>query len=168
MKYQRTLSDGAVTLIPLSGSTSDLRFLLRLRNLPEVRRWLFYSGHIPYASHLEWYLKHYLPDPLDLMWMIWWNGNKVGAVALYNITPYCAEFGRLMIDPKARGNKIAQRTSALVRDYAFELLHLDYLYGSCKADNAHILHVDKLTGFQVISEEDGIIYMELHRNAKAN
>jgi RimJ/RimL family protein N-acetyltransferase len=165
MKRTDFLADENIVLEPLSGATEDLRFILNLRNRPEVRRWMFYNGFIPYHSHLDWYLNHYLPDPLDLMWIIHWNGRMAGAVALYNITPECAEFGRLMIHPAFRGNKIAQRTSILVRDYAFEVLNLEYIYGSCKADNTHILHVDKLTGFQVISEEDGVIYMELRRDA---
>lgn len=159
------LADENIVLMPLSGEKEDLRYILNLRNRPEVRRWMFYSGPIPYESHLEWYLKHYLPDPMDLMWIIYFNGRKAGAVALYNITPTCGEFGRLMIHPAFRGNKIAQRTSVLVRDYAFEVLNLEYIYGSAKADNTHILHVDKLTGFQVVKEEDGIVYMELHRDA---
>lgn len=166
MRRQPYLHDNDLTLSPFTGSPDELNYIRVLRNQPEVRRWLFDDQEISPQQQLRWYLQKYMDNEADLMWLLILDDKvRVGTAALYNITETCAEFGRLMIDPQFRGRKFAQRASALVRDYAFDVLNLEYIYGSAKADNTHILHVDKLTGFQVIKEEDGIVYMELHRDA---
>lgn len=157
------LRDGDLSLVPMDARHSEL--VRRWRN--ENSQWFFDSHFIEADEQLFWVQFRYLPDPSDNMWIIHLQGQPVGTAALTDIDleHKSCQWARMIVgEPSARGQKVAMRTTVLVRDYALDILKMERIYGSLFASNEVMLHVNVSAGYKIVREHDGIVDVELLRS----
>jgi RimJ/RimL family protein N-acetyltransferase len=78
----------------------------------------------------------------------------VGMVSLtVDIKGTAAEYGRLFIDQDYRGKAYAEEAEHMIISYAFDILGLDYIWGTVLSANEAILALHQKTGFQIKGED---------------
>lgn len=158
------LTEGSATLRSLSAG--DLPLTLAWRNHPASRRWFHSSNEIALADHIAWF-ERYLERDDDTVFVLTIDGVPAAQVSLYDIADGSAEFGRLLVDPDARGRGAGRLACRLCLRVADEVLRLDDLRLEVKADNASAIRIYLELGF-VASDDgeshEGSILMRRRRN----
>ena len=90
---------------------TDLSFTLKWRN--ESRRAFFDMDEITMKEHREWFRKHECKDS-EHVFLIEYDGEPVGQMAIYDIVGTDAEFGRLVLDKDHQHCGIAHRAVRLL------------------------------------------------------
>lgn len=156
------LRDRYIDLRPLA--PEHLERLRVWRNA--AREWFFDSRFISAEQQQHWYHKVYLNDPGDYLWIAHLHGRPFGTGSLTHVDLKArqGEWARLIVgEDWARGQGLACRIAALVRDYGLDVLRLNRIYGSLWAHNEITLHIDMQAGYMPVREHDGIIDVELKR-----
>jgi RimJ/RimL family protein N-acetyltransferase len=136
--------DGDATLRMLT--RSDLALTLAWRNHPSSRIWFHSTDEISFAGHRSWF-ERYLDRDDDHVFILERAQQAVAQVALYDIRDDSAEFGRLLVDPGARGRGHALRATLLCLRAA-DALRIRRLHLEVKADNAAAIRVYEHAGFR--------------------
>ena len=132
---QHTLYEtcGAVTLCPLK--EEDIEFVRILRNTTKDS--FLYSQEVSSFEQQKWYAQ-YLRTPGDYMFVVCFQGRRVGAAAIYQVDTEkkTAEFGRLMIDREAAGvGGLGVKTTQAVCKIALEQLGIHTVVLEVYEDN---------------------------------
>lgn len=146
------LVDGDTTIRPLE--RDDLPLTLAWRNHPESRAWFHSSDLIAPRQHEEWF-GTYQDRPDDLVFIVEISQEPVAQVALYDIADGTAEFGRLLVDPDARGRGISHIATGLCLRVADEVLMLDEVHLEVKRDNSRAIVAYERAGFVADDETVG-------------
>ena len=137
---------GRIGLRPIT--KDDTTFVVRLRNSPEVVRWLFSDEPVTVESH-ERFLDRlpandrlYIAQRLD-------DEIPVGMVGLVNIDRrnQRAEFGRFAVDPNMRRKGYAREMLLLTLLHGFEDLGLHRLWLEVLNHNEAASHLYQWSGF---------------------
>lgn len=162
-----TLEDGAASLRGLE--ERDLRLTLRWRNNPASRRWFHDDREIAWEDHVGWFHR-YLDRDGDYVFILEVGGSPVAQVSIYDIEDSSGEFGRLLVDPDARGQGAGSRATRLCLRVSDDLLALDELRLEVKADNAAAIRIYNTLGFQVdagVQAPEGSVRMTRKRYGHA-
>ncbi|MFC3799808.1 GNAT family N-acetyltransferase [Cohnella sp. GCM10012308] len=121
MDHLYKIQDHNLTIEPIRHS--DLEIMRIWRNSEWARFYFLNSTEISSEQQEKWYLS-YLNKENDYMFMIIWEGQKVGVVALYNhdLQNKTIEFGRLLLVPEMRGKGIAKKVVFLLTDLSLNEL----------------------------------------------
>ncbi|MBX3193959.1 MAG: GNAT family N-acetyltransferase [Microbacteriaceae bacterium] len=149
----------SASLAPVAGDRGVLRMLgeadlpltLAWRNHPDSREWFHSSAVIAPEQHEAWY-RGYLERDDDYVFVMEADGRPVAQAALYDIGSGSAEFGRLLVDPAARGAGHSHRVIALVLRVADEVMGLDELRLEVKTANARAIGAYERAGFSTVDE----------------
>jgi aminoglycoside 6'-N-acetyltransferase len=123
----------------------DLDLTRAWRNDPDSRAWFHDGAAIEPEGHLAWF-RAYLTRDDDYVFMVEIAGRPVAQVSLYDIRESSAEFGRLLVDPGARGGGLSHRVVALTLQAA-ERLGVDHLHLEVKKDNVRAIRAYEKAGF---------------------
>ena len=126
---------------------ADLERTLAWRNHPDSRDWFHSTGEIAPGQHRAWF-ERYLERDDDYVFILEVGGRPVAQAALYGIADGGAEFGRLVVDPAARGEGHSHRAIALCLRAAREL-GLARVHLEVKPGNARAIAAYKRAGFEV-------------------
>lgn len=140
------LTEGAVALRMLG--RDDLATTLAWRNDPGSRTWFHSDDVIAWESHVAWF-EGYLGRDGDHVFILEDEGRPAAQVSLYRVTDGSAEFGRLLVDPDARGKGYGNLASRLCLQVADERLGLDRVHLEVKRDNAAAIKIYEGLGFVV-------------------
>jgi RimJ/RimL family protein N-acetyltransferase len=144
--------DGDATLRMLT--TGDLPATMAWRNHPESRGWFHSTGEISAERHAEWF-RRYLERDDDYVLILEIAGVPVAQVAVYDVSDGAAEFGRLLVDPAARGRGISHRAIALCLRFATDVLGVREIYLEVKRDNVRAIRAYEAAGFRVDESREG-------------
>lgn len=136
--------EGETTIRPLE--QADLPLTLAWRNHPESRAWFHSTELIAPKQHEAWFDK-YIDRLDDFAFIVEITGEPVAQVALYDIADGSAEFGRLLVDPDARGRGISHIATRLCLRIADEVLMLDEVHLEVKRKNARAIVAYERAGF---------------------
>lgn len=155
------LNDGNLTLVPLSADTLEL--LRQWRN--DNRKWFFSQDIVTPSQQQVWY-ERYVSDATCRFWVAHLEGVPVGTGALAHIDMEKreAEWSNLIVgSPRARGQGVARRICALVRDYGLDTLKLERIYGSLWTANMSTMRIDMEAGYLPYRVEGDVTHVELWR-----
>jgi RimJ/RimL family protein N-acetyltransferase len=137
--------DGDATLRMLAAG--DLAATMEWRNHPESRVWFHTTQELSAEQHAEWF-RRYLERDDDYVMILEVDGAPVAQVALYDVLDGSAEFGRLLVDPAARGRGISHRAIALCLRFGVDVLGLHELHLEVKPDNVRAIAAYEAAGFR--------------------
>jgi RimJ/RimL family protein N-acetyltransferase len=138
--------DGDATLRMLA--EADLPTTMAWRNHPESRRWFHSTAEVSTEQHAEWF-RRYLERDDDYVFVLEIGGAPVAQVSLYDVRGGTAEFGRLLVDPAARGRGISHTAVALCLRVADGVLDLSETHLEVKPDNTRAIAAYETAGFRV-------------------
>lgn len=141
------LTDGAGTLRSLR--ESDLPTTLAWRNDEASRHWFHSNDRVAWSDHAAWFQRYRLRAD-DHVFILEIGGEPVAQVSLYDIADGSAEFGRLLVDPQARGRGAGLLASALCVQAADEVLELRSLHLEVKSHNDAAIRIYERLGFAVV------------------
>ena len=140
---------------------ADLSRTLDWRNHPESRRWFLSTDVITPEQHRAWFEKYLLRED-DWVFIIDVATVPRAQVSLYEIDGDSAEFGRLLVDPSARGQGLAHEATLMCLSAARDRLGLQRLTLQVRHDNAPALRVYERAGFtQSGRAAEGIVQMQV-------
>lgn len=155
--------DGDAVLRPLRAA--DLELTRQWRNDPDTRRWFHSSDPITADGHRAWF-DSYLDTDDDFVFVAEVAGEPVGQVALSDITPQDAEFGRLVVDPARRGAGLSHRVILLCLRIADDEFRLPRVHLEVKPENDRAIRGYERAGFhpvEGVAGTGGAIVMERRR-----
>jgi len=124
--------------------------IISSRNLESIRSSFMSNSELTSESHNLWY-KKYLQTDNDSMFCIYYEGNFVGQIGLYNyqVHDHSVELGRLYVLPQYQRLGIMYNAiTALLADIqskrAFSLIYL-----VCKPDNLPAIILYNKLGFEI-------------------
>lgn len=138
------LVEGAAILRALR--KDDLALTMAWRNHPASRQWFHSDSEIAWDDHVAWF-ERYLERDDDYVFILTIDEIPVAQVSLYDIAAGDAEFGRLLVDPDARGRGIGGLASRLCLQVADELMNLKSLRLEVKEDNQTAIRIYRELGF---------------------
>jgi len=144
-----TMRRGEISLRPLAAE--DTERVVAWRGRPEVHGEFFSDAPPTRAQHDEWFRTLELRND-RLEWIISDGDRPIGTIGLSGIDfgAQRAEYGILIGEPAARGRGAARGASALVLDFAFEVLGLTEVVLDLFADNARALRLYEALGFLAV------------------
>lgn len=122
-----------ISLYPMKMEELEKMRILRNRN----RHSFVTSKEITRDGQRRWY-ENYLNRENDYLFSVYYQGNWVGAVSIYNVDPKqsMAEFGRLMIDKELAGTGgLGIETTKVVCQIAVQQLGIQTIELEVYADN---------------------------------
>jgi diamine N-acetyltransferase len=135
-------------------TAADLPLTLDWRNHPDSRPWFHSTAPITPDQHAAWFAR-YLERADDYVFVIEVAGEPVAQVALYDVADGTAEFGRLLVNPQARGRGISHRATQLCLRVADEVLGLTQTHLEVKRDNVRAIRAYEAAGFEAVEDADG-------------
>lgn len=135
-----------VRLVPLAEGDSEQ--VVRWRNDPRIGA-LFRTSGFTVERQRAW-VQARASDPTDFTYAIRNRQSAaVGMIALYDIddTASAAEFGRIIVDPRAQRRGYGRQATELILAFGFDRLALELIYANCLAANAPILALLRGAGF---------------------
>lgn len=136
-------------------TSADLPLTLAWRNHPDSRRWFHSTATITPEAHTAWYTR-YLDRADDYVFVIEVADQPVAQVALYDIADGTAEFGRMLVNPDARGRGISHRATRLCLRVADEVLALTETHLEVKRDNLRAIRAYEAAGFRPVQDAEGL------------
>lgn len=143
-----------IILIPINENHIEL--IREWRNEENLRSTFFNNQYITKEAQAIWYEK-YKRDKNDMMFIISYENESIGTVALYNIdyNSNSAEFGRLLIGKtEKRGKSIGAKATKALCNYGFQKLKLDKIIIEVFKDNLYSINSNKKVGFEVKCERN--------------
>jgi len=116
------------------------------RMQPENRTRFLSDAAITIATQLAW-TERSRNDPADMTCVALRDGSPVGMVALYGIADGNAEYGRILVEERFRGERVGLSISGCMIAFGFGVLALERVFANCLAENAPILGLLGLLGF---------------------
>lgn len=141
------LKEGDVELRPIE--KEDAEFLRDCINHPEVIKWLGMAPEPKNIDQEEEWIESKKNSENEVSFMIEYNGETVGEIALLDIHKYYrrARFGFLM-QPDYHGRGIGTKALRLLLDYGFNQLNLHRIEGGYYEGNEASRKVQERLGFQ--------------------
>lgn len=133
------------TVLRMLGA-ADLTLTREWRNHPESRDAFHSTAVITPEQHLGWF-RSYLQKDDDFVFIMEVAGRPVAQAALYDVAGGSAEFGRLLVDPAARGEGLSHRVIALCLGIADETMRLDEVRLEVKPSNLRAITAYERAGF---------------------
>lgn len=165
--YEERILSNDIYLEPIK--EKDIENIRKWRNNEISNKVFFNNNYITSDAQIKWY-DRYKENVSDRMFIIYFENNPVGTVALYDIDYKngTAEFGRLLIgDINSRGKNIGISATKAICDYGFNRLHLNKIKLDVYKDNIKAVNLYKKVGFSEIKEKcienDNIIVMEIQK-----
>lgn len=147
----REMTDGVVRLREVAKEDAPRLYAWRMD--PDTRPMFRDPEEVPYETHLAFVERYFQPANTDRWFVIEDAGGPVGTIALYGLTGTGeAEWGRLVIDPLARGRGYARRALRLVIDHALEL-GVRKLHCEVSSSNGAARHLYRTEGFAEAGRE---------------
>lgn len=147
----RQIGDGIVRLREVT--REDAGRLYQWRMDPTTLHMFRNKGSVAYEAHLAYLERYFQPENDDQWFIVEDAGGPVGALALYDFAgDGSAEWGRMVIDPSARGRGYARRSLKLLIAHA-RALGLTGLRCNVGAHNAVARHLYRSEGFVDVGVE---------------
>jgi UDP-4-amino-4,6-dideoxy-N-acetyl-beta-L-altrosamine N-acetyltransferase len=127
----------------------DIELVRQWRNLPEVSEYMYTSGEITAEQQRAWYEK-VVADPTQKVWIIEYEGKKLGVASLYNIKHSfkSAYWAFYLGDSSVRGAGIGGKVEYNVCRYVFEELGLNKLLCEVFTWNEAVIRMHEKFGFR--------------------
>jgi len=131
---------------------NEKKEVLKWRNHPEIRKWMYNKEEIPLKNHLE-FIESLKNDKSRLYFKV----DNIGIIN-YKITNNIAEIG-LHKNPEKKG--VGKILMQKLIDYGFNELNLKKLILYVFENNETAINLYKNFGFIEIDKKDNLIKMEL-------
>ena len=175
--YARVIVTGKrVTIRPMR--EDDAGPVVRWRNDPEIRRWLFTQKTLTLDAHLEWFRRP-APDRLDFIICLRKTGQPIGTLSFSSIdlARGMAEAGNMIGERAFQGKGLMTEAFALWLAFGFERLGLTLIYLRTMESNKRAIRLNEKLGFirektisgghRIGSVSGGVVVMGLSREAAA-
>ncbi len=128
----------------------DAEWIVRWRNDPEIRKWLFSTDPLTVQSHLRWFRRP-KADRLDFVICLRESERPIGTVNFINIDfqNAKAEAGKMLGDRTQWGKGLATEAFRLWLAFGFERLGLSYIYVRTLSINHRNIKLNERLGFRV-------------------
>lgn len=156
-------------------ASSDRERLLKWRNLPEVRNFMYTNHDITEVEHQEWFGRM-LRDELRRDWIILLDGKPLGLVSMTSIDRRNsrAEWAFYLADPAVRGRGIGSAVEFWALRYMFEELGLNKICCAVLSSNPGVMRLHESFGFvregllrEHIRRDDGVFDVALFALTRA-
>lgn len=126
----------------------DKEMIRTWRNLPEVARYMYTDHHITTEEHEKWF-RGLSRDPSRRYWIITLDGEDVGLVNLYNITPEFkrAHWAFYLASPSVRGKGVGSFVEYSVMKHVFEEMGFNKLCCEVLGFNEAVVRMHESFGF---------------------
>lgn len=145
---------------------SDRASVLKWRNLPAVRRWMYSDHIIDEESHNMWF-NEVVSDVSKRYWIIEFDGRSVGVANLTNINPRFlrCDWAFYIADESVRGKGVGAATEFIVLEYAFYQLRLEKVCCEVIEGNDAVVAMHQNFGFTIEGNLRSHIVKDGHRKA---
>ncbi|MCX6355548.1 MAG: GNAT family N-acetyltransferase [Candidatus Aureabacteria bacterium] len=156
----------------------DSGTVVRWRNDPEIRRWLFKQKTLTLDAHLDWF-RSPKPDRLDFIICLRETGQPIGTLSFSTIdlARGMAEAGNMIGERAFQGKGLMTEAFALWIAFGFERLGLTRIYLRTMESNQRAKRLNEKLGFirektipgghQVGGVSEGVVVMGLSRESAA-
>lgn len=129
----------------------DIEYLRKWRNRSDINKYLRNLGKISEEAQAKWF-SEYLEDKDILFFVIDYDRLRtVGSLALYNISQYECEIGKLMIgEADARGHQVSYKAFLMAMGIANIYLKINEFKLTVHEDNVIAKHIYERLGFQKV------------------
>ena len=142
------LESDRVRLRPMK--EEDAGLIVKWRNDPEIRKWLFSTTPMTVPSHLKWFHKP-KADRLDFIICLKDPEIPIGTVNYINIDfqNFKAEAGKMLGDRSQWGKGLAKEAFLLWLKFGFKQLSLRCIYVQTKVENINNIKLNERMGFKI-------------------
>ncbi|WP_024787304.1 MULTISPECIES: UDP-4-amino-4,6-dideoxy-N-acetyl-beta-L-altrosamine N-acetyltransferase [unclassified Lebetimonas] len=133
--------------------------VLKWRNHPEIRKWMFDKNEISLKNHLE-FIEKLKNDKSRLYFKV----NDLGVIN-FKINKNSAEIG-IHKNPEKKG--VGKILIKKIIDYGFNMLNLNKLILYVYEDNLKAINLYKKYGFKETDKKNNLIKMELENENRKN
>lgn len=145
-------------------SLKEKEEILRWRNHPSIRRWMYTTEEVMLSQHLEFI--ELLKNRTDkLYFMVKWFDTPIGVIDLNEITPESCLLG-LYADPNSQLRGIGKLLMNQIIRYAFDELYVSVLRLEVFAENERAIKLYQNLGFnpsgEKIVNQKHVLCMELN------
>lgn len=133
----------------------DINFLRLLRNDHNLSKYLTKIDDISMEQQISWF-KSIKNDNNSVFFAIDEQTNRkglVGSCAIYDINENNAEFGKIIVDPIMKGQKIGYNSMFASLFFGFEFLGIKCFIGKVFDDNIAAKINDLKVGFKIVGEK---------------
>jgi RimJ/RimL family protein N-acetyltransferase len=127
----------------------DAADIVRWRNDPEIRKWMFNQDQITLESHLNWFNSH-KPNRIDYVICDIENEKPIGTLNFININDKNAEAGKMLGDKKYWGKGYAKEAFKLWIDFGFSDLDFDLITVRTMAENTGNIKLNEKLDFKEV------------------
>ena len=151
-EYRNKKIEGKVIdLVPLG--VQDLPDVVRLRNHPKMMHFFHQEYQLTLDMQKAWFDK-YLARKNDLYWKICSKqGEFLGAIRVYDITPEIADQGSTMLDPdKSMSGPEAAEALLLCLEFLFDTVGVVKIINDDRVDNKNMNSLSRRLGFEYLHD----------------
>jgi UDP-4-amino-4,6-dideoxy-N-acetyl-beta-L-altrosamine N-acetyltransferase len=150
----QTLNFGEVTLLNfIDASRDELLYLLKMRNHPDIKKWMYNQEDISEQQHFD-FVEKLKSDELKKYFIVKQNQSIVGSINFININQAerTADFG-LYANPFASTPGAGRILEEIAIQYAQDVLKLKYLKLEVFEQNARAINFYEKSGFTKTAEK---------------
>ncbi|MDG5801025.1 GNAT family N-acetyltransferase [Marinilabiliaceae bacterium ANBcel2] len=136
----------------------DAAYIVRWRNDPDIKKWMFNQKELTLEGHLEWFKNVDISKRIDYVICDIKNGTPIGTVNFKNINESRAEEGKMLGDKSYWGGGFAKESFLLWLNFGFQKLELKEIYIRTFINNIPNIKLNEKIGF--IKKEEGVIEVD--------
>lgn len=151
----------------------DAEYVVKWRNDPDIKKWMFNQEKLTKEKHLEWFR---LPkaNRIDYMVCDKRNGKPIGTVNFTNIKDKETEAGKLLGDRLYLGKGYAKEAFGLWIRVGFKKFGFENIYVLTQISNKRNIELNKKLGFRETNQKTvtknglafSVVKMEIHNEEK--
>lgn len=133
MKVSLMLEGYGIRLVRLTEDKIEL--VRHWRNDPKIARYMDYQEYITAEMQRRWFQK--INNENNCFFIIWVGDKEIGLINIKNIDyeKGVGESGIFLWDDEFYGKQISYRARLVMLDFAFDVLHLQYIVSHVLSDN---------------------------------
>jgi RimJ/RimL family protein N-acetyltransferase len=128
----------------------DAAHIVRWRNDPEIKKWMFNQDQVTLESHLNWFGSQ-RQNRIDFVICDIENEKPIGTLNFINIKDKKAEAGKMLGDKEYWGKGYAKEAFTLWIDFGFLDLDFDLITVKTMADNTGNIKLNEKLGFKEVN-----------------
>lgn len=141
----------------------DASYVVKWRNDPSIRKWMFNQELLTVESHLKWFFNKDNSNRFDYIICDKATNNPIGTLNFTNIENDTAEAGKMIGNKDYWGKGYAKESFILWLKYGFEKIGLSKIYVRTMVNNIPNIKLNEKLGFK-IKEETIILHDENRYN----
>lgn len=151
MKKDTLIYGDKIFLRPME--EKDAPFIVKWRNDPDIKKWMFSQEELTIESHLLWFKNKNNHNRIDYIICDRKNEKPIGTVNFSNIENKTAEAGKILGNKDYWGRGIATEALLLWLNFGFNEIGLNLIHTRTMQDNFSSIKVNEKIGFRMAKRE---------------